>query len=337
MLTNECTFDNFVGNEDTIEELRIQIAACNRRRIPLPHVMLTGHSGAGKTRLANTIANELGVQFVDINSPTLERLEQIIEDLRCGDINQSPIPFAPAVVFFDESHELNANMQNALLKVMLEGTLKTSIGTADLSKFTFVFATTDPEKMIGPLKQRCALNYQLRRYSEIELTKILLNTIIEDTDGYYRIPIKPELAHYVAKRSRYTPRIAKQYIELCYNMVRANCDTIREAVDALDLDTAEEFFRRRKITDEGLTPRDFDYLRVLEGAKSMGVKSIAAQMEINDKEVSQNIEPFLRHLKLIEVGRAGRVLTIKGRELLSRHDNAEASRQTMRDVITLHS
>lgn len=328
------TLSRCIGNEHIKEELQIEIAACRRRGVKLPDILFTGSPGTGKTHFARAIANETGTPFHNINSPLVKDFfRDIVDGMSVDEAEGDRVIFAPGLVFFDECHQLERSIQDMLLKIMLEGVSYVSGLWYDTRKISYIYATTDADKMLAPLRQRCALRFDLRRYTVMEMAQILMILTVEDQGNTWDIPIPPEVAHYVAQRSRYTPRIGQQYMERIYQIARNQADSPEEVRKILTPALAEEFFSRRRITPQGLTPLDFDYLRCLDASrKPMGVKTIAAQLDVNDAEVQKNIEPFLRHNNLIAFTKSGRELTVKGKEILRRFDVREYTREQLNDL-----
>lgn len=330
------TLNDFIGNDNITDELKVSLEACRRREVRPPHMLFTGHPGTGKTFLANIIAHETGMAFSDINSPLIKDIFQdVFEFLELEEVIGDRLLFKPRIIFFDEAHALDKDIQNILLKMMLEGTSFVSGLWYDLRNITFILATTDPDKLLAPLRQRCRLNFQLRRYTVMELARILLSIQIEDQGKIWHIPIKPEVAHFVAQRSRFTPRIGKLlYMEGIYDMARNMSDSPQEAANNITVELAREFFERRRITDIGLTPQDFDYLRCLDSSrKPMGVKTIAAQLEAADATVTKDIEPFLRYLNYIQFTKSGREITPVGKLALQKFDAEGYAREQLNDMV----
>ena len=168
----------------------------------------------------------------------------------------------------------------------------------------------------------------------MEMAQILMVLVIEDQGKMLEIPIPADVAHSVARRSRFVPRIGKQYMEGIYDEARNEADTPEEALALIDVDLVERYFERNIITPEGLNGQDFDYLRTLDTSrKALGVKTIAAQLDLNDLEVQKNIEPFLRHLNLIQYTKSGREITPLGKAVLRKYDNTIYVKEQLNDLL----
>jgi Holliday junction DNA helicase RuvB len=331
------TLDNYIGNDHVKEEARIEIQASRRRQIKLANILVTGPAGSGKTHLIRAIGHEADIQVMNLNSPLVKSLfRDVIDQLPIDGQTRDTLIFGECIVFFDESHKLAGEIQDTMLKIQLEKTVYVEGIYYNLEKICWAYATTDPERMLAALRQRCQLRFELRRYTIMEMGQILLTLVLEDCGKLIQVAIPGEVAHYVAQRSRFIPRIGQQYMECIYNIARIIGDTPEQAVNVLTVDLAEEFFKRRKVTPQGLIPIDFDYLRCLdESRKPLGVKTIASQLDVNDAEVSKNVEPFLRHLNLISFTKSGRELTTMGKDMLRKFDQREYTREQLDDLVLL--
>lgn len=330
------TLDKFIGQEEVSEEIAIELEACRRKQTRWPHTLVTGPAGTGKTFLANIIATETDSAFSDINSPLVKDIfDDVFEDFEIQEVlkhatGRDILVFKPRVVFFDEAHTLTKDIQSILLKMMLEGMCYVDGLWYDLRSTSFILATTDPDKLLAPLRMRCALQFHLRRYTVTELTNMFMKMEIEDGGELQPIHLRREVAHAIARRSRFIPRIGKLlYFERIYSLARNMSDTPEEAEDNITLELVEGYFKRRRINSIGLNPTDFEYLRTLANApKPMGVKTIAAQMEINEATVQKDIEPFLKYLKYIQYSKTGREITPTGKQALKAFDDELVSSQS---------
>ena len=198
------SLNEYVGQEEVKENIRIFIEAAKMRDEPLDHVLLYGPPGLGKTTLAHIIANELGVDLKTSSGPAIEKggdLAAVLSNLEPGD-----------VLFIDEIHRMPKAIEEILYPAMEDFELDIVIGgegnsrsiKIDLPPFTLVGATTRQGDLSAPLRDRFGIVSKLNYYSDEELKEI-----IKRTSRVLDMEITDEAAFELAKRSRKTPRIAK--------------------------------------------------------------------------------------------------------------------------------
>ena len=196
-------FDDYIGQNDIKESLKVSIKASIKRNVPLDHVLFYGPPGLGKTTLAQIIANEMNSNIKITSAPSLERPRDIIGvlmNLEAGDI-----------LFIDEIHRLNKITEEILYPVMEDYTLDITSGKLQTSKimrvpvkkFTLVGATTKAGSISSPLRDRFGIIHRLEFYNDEDLAQGA-----KRTSKVLNINITNEAAYEVARRSRGTPRIA---------------------------------------------------------------------------------------------------------------------------------
>ena len=199
------SLNEYVGQEEVKENIRIFIEAAKMRDEPLDHVLLYGPPGLGKTTLAHIIANELGVDLKTSSGPAIEKggdLAAVLSNLEPGD-----------VLFIDEIHRMPKAIEEILYPAMEDFELDIVIGgegnsrsiKIDLPPFTLVGATTRQGDLSAPLRDRFGIVSKLNYYSDEELKEI-----IKRTSRVLDMEITDEAAFELAKRSRKTPRIANR-------------------------------------------------------------------------------------------------------------------------------
>jgi holliday junction DNA helicase RuvB len=328
-------FAPFIGNMEAVEALKIEIEGARRRGVTLRHMLLTGYPGTGKTMLANLVSQGMDATFIDINcgSISAKNLEDILfQGGEKGRVRTAltggkfDMVASPTIVFWDEAHALDKNLQIELLKPMLDKVFEMRDGTkVDVRLVTHVFATTDGDMLLTPLKDRCEAQIHLERYNIAELAQIIASFKIEDQTPehgrrWFTIRLHPVINQMIAERSKHTPRLALNLIKGYYNFLRSQTDGPEGAVQASNGDQINRFFRIQGVGIKGLRRRDWHYLQLLaESDKPMGASLISSQLEISDNEVKNEIEPHLRFCKLIETGKSGRSITRAGRLLLEEH------------------
>ena len=201
------SLDDFSGQPEVVEHLRIVLEAARRRREPADHLLFAGPPGLGKTTLAAIVAAEMGVGLRITSGPALVRagdLAALLNDLQEGD-----------VLFIDEIHRLNRAVEEILYPAMEDFQLDIVIGKGptarsirlDLPRFSLVGATTRTGLITGPLRDRFGLVARLDYYRPADL-----ETILNRAARILAVALEPEGAREIAGRSRGTPRIANRLL-----------------------------------------------------------------------------------------------------------------------------
>src|SRR5579871_4685572 len=231
------SFEEYVGQERIVENLRISIDAAKRRGEPLEHVLFYGPPGLGKTTLAGLIARELGANFRPTSGPTLEKpkdLVGILTSLEEGD-----------VFFVDEIHRLGRVVEEFLYPAMEEFQIDFVVDRGayaktlklPLRRFTLVGATTRAGMLSAPLRERFGIVQHLDYYPPEDLERI-----VRRSAGVLSVPIDVSAAQTIARRSRGTPRIANRLLRRVrdYAEVRSSGhieqDVAQKALDLLEVD-----------------------------------------------------------------------------------------------------
>lgn len=295
--------EDFIGQEGLKEQLAVSIGAAISRGEALDHVLLAGPPGLGKTSLAQIVAAELDVPFMQTAGPALERK---------GDIAAFLTALEPRSVFFvDEIHRLPRALEETFYPAMEDGQLPITVGqgagarvvTIDLPPFTLIGATTRTGLLTTPLRDRFGIQHRLDHYLPTDLARIvrrsarLLGVTIED-DG----------ALAVAARSRGTPRVANRLLKRVrdYAEVRSNgVVTAEVAAAALDL---------LEVDHQGLDRLDREILRTIcekFGGGPVGLSTLAAAVGEEQDTIEDVYEPYLLQRALIERTPRGRAATAR--------------------------
>lgn len=300
------SMEGYVGQDKIKDNLAVSIAASKLREDALDHVLLYGPAGLGKTTLAHIIATELGAQIKVTSGPAIERagdLAAILTNLNERD-----------VLFIDEIHRLNHNVEEILYPAMEDFTLDFIIGKGPsaknvqlpLPKFTLIGATTKAGMLSSPLRDRFGVICRLENYSIAELTEI-----IERAAVMLGLSIEKSAATEIAKRSRGTPRIANRLLR------RVRDYAVVKGHDKLILSDAQNTLRMLEIDELGLDAIDVKVLRSMAtkfNGGPCGLDTLAATINEDGNTLEDVYEPYLLQLGFIARTPRGRVLLKGGYE-----------------------
>jgi Holliday junction DNA helicase RuvB len=299
---------DFVGQEAVKDQLAVAIEAAASREEALDHVLLAGPPGLGKTSLAQIVAAELGVEFVQTSGPALERK---------GDIAAFLTALEPRAVFFvDEIHRLATALEETFYPAMEDGCLPITVGqgagarvvTLELPPFTLIGATTRTGLLTTPLRDRFGIHHRLDHYSAADLARI-----VKRSARLLEVEIDDAGARAIAARSRGTPRVANRLLKRVrdYAEVRGGGIVTEEvAVAALEL---------LEVDSEGLDRLDREILRAIcekFAGGPVGLSTLAVAVEEEQDTIEDVYEPYLLQRGLIERTPRGRAATRRAFEHL---------------------
>lgn len=295
------TLDEFVGQEQLKEQLRIFVEAAKRRGEPLDHVLFAGPPGLGKTSLCRILAGEMGVGIQVTSGPTLERagdIAAILTQLGEGDF-----------LFIDEIHRLNRQIEEVLYPAMEDFAMDIVLGQGpsartlrmDIPHFTLVGATTRTGLITSPLRDRFGFSSRLDYYQPEDLKKI-----VERNAVLLKIPTDEGGAVQLAHRSRGTPRVANRLLR----RVRDYAEVVGDG--RIDQETAEAALAMQGVDDLGLDRVDREYLSLViekfDGGP-VGVGTISVALGEARDTVEDVYEPYLLQSGLIQRTSRGRIAT----------------------------
>jgi len=298
------TLDDFIGQKQVRENLKIFIAAARGRGEALDHVLFHGPPGLGKTTLAQIVAREMGVGFRATSGPVIQK---------AGDLAAQLTNLQPRdVLFIDEIHRLNPAIEEILYPAMEDFQLDLMIGEGpaarsvriELPPFTLVGATTRSGLMTRPLRERFGIPLRMVFYEPAEL-----ETIVHRAARVLQLGMAKDGGTEIAKRSRGTPRVANRLLRRVRDFASVGGHNV------VDAKVADEALTRLEVDVRGLDAMDRRYLACIAenyGGGPVGVETLAAALSEQRDVIEDVIEPYLMQLGLLMRTPRGRLLSEGG-------------------------
>ena len=292
---------DYIGQKKAKEMMKVYIEAAKGRKEPLDHVLLYGPPGLGKTTLAGIIANEMGVHIKITSGPAIEKpgdVAAILNNLKEGD-----------VLFVDEIHRLNRQVEEVLYPAMEDFAIDVVIGKGatsksirlELPKFTLIGATTRAGMLSAPLRDRFGVVNRLEYYTLAELEAIIMRSA-----KVLGVKIEKEAALEMAKRSRGTPRLANRLLKRVRDVAEVKYD------GRLTKEVAAEVLTLLNIDSYGLDHIDRQILTTMIEKFSggpVGLETIAVSIGEDTATIEDVYEPYLIQSGFIARTQRGRIVT----------------------------
>jgi len=298
------TLDEFIGQKQVRENLKIFIAAAKARKEALDHVLFHGPPGLGKTTLAQIVAREMGVGFRATSGPVIQKAGDLAAQLTNLQAHD--------VLFIDEIHRLNPAIEEILYPAMEDFQLDLMIGEGpaarsvriELPPFTLIGATTRSGLMTRPLRERFGIPLRMIFYEPAEL-----ETIVQRAARVLKMDMAKDGGAEIAKRSRGTPRVANRLLRRVRDFAAVG------GAKVVDAKAADSALTRLEVDARGLDAMDRKYLACIAenyGGGPVGVETLAAALSEQRDVIEDVIEPYLMQLGLLMRTPRGRLLSETG-------------------------
>jgi len=306
------TIDHWIGQKAALARFRVALEASWNDGSRLPHILLVGPPGVGKTDLAILAGKEMGAGLVPRTGQVLRFppvLNGLLLEMNAGEM-----------LFIDEIHELSSYSQTTLYRAMDDHSVFVHSDCdkslrLPINDFTIIAATTDEFLLLPPLRDRFKIILRLTHYESDEMSQI-----IQQRAMMMKVPLEDGVAEKIGARSLGTLRLGIRLLESCHRYARS------QGENAISMRCFEEAVELEQIDALGLSQDEQRYLHLLSQnpTKPQRLNSIAASLGIHPRTVQTVIEPLLLRLGLIERDK-GRILTEEGLEHVSRKEGVASA------------
>lgn len=289
------SFTEFIWQSPIKSVLQTAIESAKLREAPLGHILFSGSSGFGKTTLATIISQQMNTNIKVVTGYALTKpseLVSLLNSLESWDI-----------LFIDEIHRIKPTLEEVLYIAMEDFVIDMLMPEwwsirLPINPFTLVWATTKPESLSQPMKNRFIYHFHFMDY-DLEEKKTILDRYLQ----HYQVNYEPDLLEKFVQKVASVPR------EIHNLVIKIRDYLISRQLPILTSKDREEFLKHSQIDDWGMMPIHKKYLDILaDFDRPVGVKTLAVQLWVSEKNLEEDIEPLLLKLGKIEKTTKGRSL-----------------------------
>lgn len=309
------TFDNYIGQKQIIDKIKIFTKSCLEADAVLPHILFNGPRGVGKTSLASVIASEVNREFVVTIGHNLKTQTDIFNFINKGFKSGRANP----ILFIDEIHLIPKKTQQLFYTAMEDFIMiikeRKMESTYEISDFTLIGATTDMEQLEEAFISRFVLKFEFEYYSIADSASIAYKYFLKNNIGDISKNNYAMAAMEVGRRAR---GIARDVVNFAYQIKQFVLSDIHRYVSYSDV-AAKEYFRLFNIDNNGLNDIDYQYLmKIYENIPNpIGISYLSNLLDRSVKFIQKRIEPWLMSLDYIKRSSSGRTITDLGVRALS--------------------
>lgn len=318
------SLSEFIGQEHVVKRIIAEIKAAKKQGLKhIDNILLFGNRGLGKSTLMELIAKELGVKYEFIDASGFSRTSSA-QDSFNKFLQRISMANEPVVIAVDEIHALPENIQTGLLTLLnsrkysyLDKNGQTHV--LPVNEFTFIGATTDSDKILSTIKDRCSnLTFYLKDYTPEELRQIFINKF-----GFKGLTASEEVIKECIQRCRCSIREVKSIVD-GLNTKAINADT-----DTVSLEMVQEYFQERELDSIGLGHTDIAILKAIASEPSgvISADTLAARVHLDVNVLTKDFEPYLIKIGFISINSRGRSLTEKAIKHLKGTEDSDTAEE----------